>query len=359
MIKKDFQVEITVACAFCKKIATQKLPFYYVTDHAFMMNYQPFLDGLANTALAAWSQRLPEQIQAGLNPQRFGDLPRWLAALAQLPDRSIDRVALNHAAITVDTGKPLTNSEQATLTTALMALSPWRKGPFSILGVQVDAEWRSDGKWQRLLAHIQPLVGRRVLDVGCGNGYYCWRMRGAGADLVVGIDPSPLCVSQFWAVQHYINDHRVSVLPLRCEQLPERLAYFDTTFSMGVFYHRRSPLDHLIELRQTLRAGGQLVLETLVIEGDENTILVPQGRYSGMPNVWFIPSCASLLRWLEKVGFQQPCVHAVTATSVQEQRQTAWMSFHSLAQQLDAHDVTRTVEGYPAPKRAIITALSP
>ncbi|PMC22346.1 tRNA 5-methoxyuridine(34)/uridine 5-oxyacetic acid(34) synthase CmoB, partial [Klebsiella aerogenes] len=44
---------------------------------------------------------------------------------------------------------------------------------------------------------------------------------------------------------------------------------------MGVLYHRRSPLDHLWQLKDQLAPGGELVLETLVIEGDENTVLVP------------------------------------------------------------------------------------
>ncbi len=43
-------------------------------------------------------------------------------------------------------------------------------------------------------------------------------------------------------------------------------------------------------------------------------------------------------------------------TSTDEQRSTQWMQFHSLAQFLDPQDPDKTIEGYPAPRRAIITA---
>ena len=46
----------------------------------------------------------------------------------------------------------------------------------------------------------------------------------------------------------------------------------------------------------------------------------------------------------------------VTATTTREQRLTEWMQFQSLADFLDPHDPTKTIEGYPAPLRAIFIA---
>jgi len=46
----------------------------------------------------------------------------------------------------------------------------------------------------------------------------------------------------------------------------------------------------------------------------------------------------------------------VGQTSVEEQRRTPWMTFHSLAQFLDPDDPGLTIEGLPAPRRAILTA---
>ena len=192
-----------------------------------------------------------------------------------------------------------------------------------------------------------------LLDVGCGSGYHCWRMLGAGAAEVIGIDPTPLFVVQYWALQKYLQRDEVWVLPAGIEQLPAKLQAFDTVFSMGVLYHRRSPMDHLLELRDCLRPGGQLVLETLVIEGGPGATLVPRGRYARMGNVWFLPSVDTLLGWLRKLGFLDAQLVDVTVTSTEEQRSTDWMRFHSLADFLDPADSTRSIEGYPAPRRAI------
>ncbi|MBK1770101.1 MAG: tRNA 5-methoxyuridine(34)/uridine 5-oxyacetic acid(34) synthase CmoB, partial [Escherichia coli] len=179
----------------------------------------------------------------------------------------------------------------------------WRKGPFSLYGVNIDTEWRSDWKWDRVLPHLSDLTGRTILDVGCGSGYHMWRMIGAGAHLAVGIDPTQLFLCQFEAVRKLLgNDQRAHLLPLGIEQLPA-LKAFDTVFSMGVLYHRRSPLEHLWQLKDQLVNEGELVLETLVIDGDENTVLVPGDRYAQMRNVYFIPSALALKNWLKKCGF--------------------------------------------------------
>lgn len=228
-----------------------------------------------------------------------------------------------------------------------------------IFGTAIDTEWRSDWKWDRVAPFLTDLHGRQVLDVGCGSGYHCWRMHGAGAARVIGIDPGLLFLFQFLAVKNYLTDVPVDLLPLRIEDLPPKLQAFDTTFSMGVLYHRRSPLDHLLELKDTLRNGGELVLETLVIDGPEGASLMPEDRYGQMRNVWFLPSCATLLRWLDRCGFVNARVVDVTATSTEEQRSTDWMRFNSLQDFLDPDDPKRTIEGYPGPLRATLIANKP
>ncbi len=194
----------------------------------------------------------------------------------------------------------------------------------------------------------------------CGNGYHCWRMAGAGADLVIGIDPTQLFLAQFLAVRHFLGkSYPIHLLPLGIEQLPANLQAFDTVFSMGILYHRRSPIDHLYELKGCLHQGGELVLETLVIEGEEGEVLVPNGRYAKMRNVWFIPTPATLCGWLRRCGFRNVRLVDVTATTVEEQRRTEWMQFESLSDYLDPANPQLTIEGHPAPQRAIILAESP
>jgi tRNA (mo5U34)-methyltransferase len=309
----------------------------------------------ARPALAPLAATVPLDF---IGATRHGDFPRWLAALRALPDvapASIelrDRVRIGEAA-------QLSAAERDNLRAALMGLHPWRKGPLELFGLTIDTEWRSDWKWDRIVPHIESLQGRTVLDVGCGNGYHCWRMAGAGADFVLGIDPHLLYTLQYWGIRHFAREAPVHVLPLALEDLPENLQAFDTVFSMGVLYHRRSPFDHLLALKSCLRPGGELVLETLVIDGGADTALVPPDRYARMPNVWFLPTCNTLQGWLGKSGYIDLRLVDLSITTTEEQRRTPWMTFESLSEALDPSDPSRTVEGHPAPKRAVFVARKP
>ena len=184
-------------------------------------------------------------------------------------------------------------------------------------------------------------------------------MAGEGAELVVGVDPTQLFLCQFEAVRKLLgNDQRVHLLPLGIQELPA-LQAFDTVFSMGVLYHRRSPLDHLWQLKDQLVSGGELVLESIVVEGDEHQCLIPGERYAQMSNVYFIPSAKMLAVWLEKCGFINIRIVDESVTTTEEQRRTEWMINESLADFLNPDDPSLTVEGYPAPRRAVLIAEKP
>ena len=94
-----------------------------------------------------------------------------------------------------------------------------------------------------------------------------------------------------------------------------------------------------------------------MVDGDANTVLVPHDRYAQMNNVYFIPSVAALIGWLEKAGFSNVRCVDVAETSTEEQRQTEWMTYQSLSDFLDPNDPSKTIEGYPAPKRATLIAI--
>lgn len=326
-----------------------------------MLNYfQSLLTALKDpetttNTLSAWAEQLPEDIRQGLCEKRFGDLAQWRTALEQLPTTTPSHIELCDN-VSIGLQEDCSDEEYQHIHTQLTALIPWRKGPMSIHGIHIDTEWRSDWKWQRVVPHLTSLKDKNILDVGCGNGYHCLRSYGAGANRVIGIDPSPRFVVQFYMMKHFLGDIPVDVLPIGIEALPAHLASFDVTFSMGVLYHRRSPMDHLRELKATLTTGGQLVLETLLIDGKLGDVLVPEGRYAMMNNVWFLPSADTLISWLKKCGFKNPRVVDLEKTSIEEQRKTEWMKFHSLAEFLDPNDNTKTVEGHPAPLRGVFIA---
>ncbi|HEX2139981.1 MAG TPA: tRNA 5-methoxyuridine(34)/uridine 5-oxyacetic acid(34) synthase CmoB [Woeseiaceae bacterium] len=311
-------------------------------------------DDLAAIGLDSW-RVLDGLLREKTAETAHGKLPEWRAILERLPACEPTAMRLDGPAVSV--GPELTGEERATARELLLRLLPWRKGPFTIGGVQIDSEWRSDWKWERVASAISPLDGRAVLDVGCGNGYYALRMRGAGARAVIGIDPTLLYVVQFRAIAHWMRPEPVHVLPLRLHELPPEARAFDTVFSMGVLYHQRSPEAHLRQLRNALRPGGELVLETLILPGTGPAALAIEGRYARMRNVWLLPTLALLESWLCDAGFTSVRTADVSETTTAEQRRTEWMPFESLAEALDPADSARTIEGWPAPRRALLVAL--
>jgi tRNA (mo5U34)-methyltransferase len=323
-----------------------------------MTDYDGLWHALAATPLSGWRAALEPRVMQALDPANHGDLPHWYTALAALPPLTASSIDLSADCLHIGSAADITTQPREQLERQLRAFHPWRKGPFCLFGIHLDTEWRSDWKWNRLAPHLD-LGGKTVLDVGCGNGYYGWRMCGAGAALVFGVDPTLRYVMQYAALRHYIGDVGNYVLPLKFEELPEHSAAFDLAFSMGVLYHRRDPLEHLHRLYGQLKPGGQLVLEGLVLAGNDAAVLRPTGRYAKMKNVYAVPTVPLLQQWLAEAGFGDITVLDVSPTTVDEQRRTAWMEFESLADFLDPLDPTRTVEGHPAPIRACLRATRP
>lgn len=319
-----------------------------------MLDFKKFYAEIANNALHKWLEVLPAQLASWRKEALHGDFKQWQKVLANLPKTQTTAIDLTDQ-VSFGRADELSAGAKQQLEVLLKQLMPWRKGPFTLHGLHIETEWRSDWKWDRVLPHLTPLQHRSVLDVGCGSGYHLWRMRGAGAEFVVGIDPSQLFYAQFEAIKHFNPDPKVHLIPIGIDDMPV-LKAFDTVFSMGVLYHRKSPIDFLQQLKNQLRPGGQLVLETLVVEGDATTVLVPGERYAKMRNVWFIPSCEALLGWLQRVGFADAKVVDLNLTSLDEQRKTQWMENESLVDFLDPTDHSKTIEGYPAPLRAVIIA---
>lgn len=327
--------------------------------------YLPFYQDLIafmqeETKFKKWGDQLQAQLHDFYVANAHGDMTRWSEAYEKLPDVAAINADLKQSAVTFHSNE-VSNEQAETLLEGLKGLMPWRKGPFQFFDTTVDTEWRSDWKWDRIREHIAPLHGRTILDVGCGSGYHMWRMLGEGAKRVVGVDPSKLFFWQFEAAKKYVSAAQgqpapVHLLPFKMEDVPANLKSFDTVFSMGVLYHRRSPLDHLTELQQVVRPGGEVVLETLVIEGKEGEALVPDDRYAMMRNVWFLPSVDTLCQWMRRLGFKNVRMVEQNYTTMEEQRATEWMGFNSLKDFLDPENPKKTVEGHPAPLRATIIA---
>jgi len=281
-----------------------------------------------------------------------GNIPKWSQAIDTIDAFPKGKVSLKQPYISINQD----GVDSEALMTELRKLIPWRKGPFMINDFVLESEWNGDTKWQRISKHIKPLKNKHVLDVGAGNGYFTLRMAMEGAKRALGIEPFLLFNYQFRAIKSMIESPlNALLLPIKLEDMPKK-PIFDTVFSMGVLYHQRDHMAHLSQLQEMMAPDAELVIETLVVEKPEDYILVPKGRYAKMRNVYSIPSIKTLKSWLNDANFNNIRVVDVSKTTTAEQRKTLWIGENgaSLEDFLDPLDDSLTIEGYPAPTRAII-----
>ena len=291
-----------------------------------------------------------------LTKLKHGDIYRWNNALSAIKSLVPTQAQYDLNQATIQIGETLTPEKKAALFSALQTYIPWRKGPLNIHGVHINSEWRSDFKWRRIAPHLN-LTGAKVLDIGCANAYHALRILGAGAQHVIGIEPSLGTWFQYLSATRSCPKLNFWFVNLPFESLPESVNGFDFIFSLGVIYHRKQPLEHLTQIQTHLAPKGKLILETLTLPDDyPDNVLVPDERYCQMRNVWHVPKNHQLLEWLTQAGFKQHNIISLSHTTPAEQRSTAWMRFHSLPQFLNPSNPQKTIEGHPAPRRSIIIA---
>ncbi|MDC3067274.1 tRNA 5-methoxyuridine(34)/uridine 5-oxyacetic acid(34) synthase CmoB [Pseudomonadota bacterium] len=246
--------------------------------------------------------------------------------------------------------------QQSSIKNLVNELIPWRKGPYNVMGVPIESEWNCSIKWDRLASKIPALENNVIMDVGSGNGYFAWRMREAGAKLVVCLEPNFASFIQFHFLNQFADDPKIRFVPMSLEESSKSQYLFDKIFIMGTLYHTKAPFEHIKSATCFLKKGGFLILETLIFKSDDCTLFVPRERYARMSNVWQIPSFLAVKSWLIALGFSNIELVSVEITTTAEQRATQHMPFKSLNDGLGQEDDKVTIESYPRPQRGIIVA---
>ncbi|MDR0303781.1 MAG: tRNA 5-methoxyuridine(34)/uridine 5-oxyacetic acid(34) synthase CmoB [Chitinispirillales bacterium] len=315
-----------------------------------MINSDSFFDFIKNTELEQLKNSVCTLTQKNISEN--GNVSRWLSALEKIPKIDCDCFEEN-GKVVISSNE---NTDNSSICVALREFMPWRKGPWKILNIDIDTEWNSDLKWKRF-AKFCDFSEKKILDIGCGNGYYAYRAALNKAKFVIGVDPSIYSVFQAQIFAKLCPQIPVWIFPLAQKNLPQNLPFFDVIFSMGVIYHHKDPIEHLSHIYDLLVFGGELILETLVADDcDFPDGLKPKGRYAKMRNVYEIPSIEKVKNLLNSLNFKEIKLLDVTKTTNAEQRKTDWMTFESLEDFIDENDNSKTIEGYPAPTRAVFWA---
>ncbi len=247
-------------------------------------------------------------------------------------------------------------SEGESLMKLLQALIPWRKGPWNIGGYQIDAEWRSDIKYEGIREVITAHKGASILDIGSGNGYYGYRALDDGASMVLCIDPSEKFFFQFELFQRFARESRIQYELLGYQYARLLPIQFDMVLCMGIVYHQKNPFEVIDCARDALKPGGVLVLESMTYPSDESVSFIPPGRYAKARNVYQVPSASAMVSMCMNSGFQDAQILLERPSSLEEQRRTEYAPYESWSDFLDPLDNSKTIEGYPVPRRAVVIA---
>lgn len=284
------------------------------------------------------------------------DMEQFSSKLSQLPEIKPSHLDYSLSKVTIGKESDITLEEKERLKKLLMDLHPWKKGPWSIFGIEIDAEWRSDLKWERILEQGLNLQGKRVADIGCNNGYFMFRMLNEEPELVIGFEPYIKNYYAFNMFQHYVKSSKLHFELLGVENIDLYPKFFDTIFCMGILYHHTDPIGILRKLYGSLAKGGEIIIDCQGIPGEEATALMPAGKYAGAKGFWWLPTLNCLEVWLKRTQFRDVQVFFKEPLSVDEQRSSSWADIKSLRSFLDPGDITKTVEGYPAPWRFYVKA---
>lgn len=314
------------------------------------MDYLPHLPATADIDRI---RAIHQQKQEWVNQNKKGFL-RYRNPFNQLSMFQAKFIDCTGDVVTIGAGDEIDATQRLKLTHNLRQFMPWRKGPFSVFGIDIDAEWRSERKWDRLAPLLPDLKDKVICDVGCNNGYYMFRMNGSQPRQIIGLEPSVqhyYCFKSLNAMAGFTNLH---IDLLGVEHLSLFAETFDVIFLMGIIYHRPSPVDALRDIYTALRPGGTLILESQAIPGSEPVALFPEKTYAKVPGTYFVPTGCCLSNWMKRAGFNDVIQFSSHPMSSKEQRRTDWMVFESYHDFIDPEDPSRTIEGYSAPIRVFL-----
>ena len=149
------------------------------------------------------------------------------------------------------------------------------------------------------------LQGRRLLDIGCGDGYFSLQCARLGADVTAidGVSRDSL---------KYVRDHAETKFTFYCIDFLSptffELGRFDVILHLGVLYHTIYPFEHFLRLASASRAGATVVVETEFynLPGFENAATVfydYEQKLSSDAGSPVMPSTSWISATLERVGF--------------------------------------------------------
>ena len=310
----------------------------------------PYLKEYEGCILTYRIRNLRDQGIGGLLSDK---LSPYRSALEALSFFKTSHILTDQAVVEIGSACELSSEQQSKwFQRALWQFIPWKKGPFKLFGKDIDSEWRSDLKWERIRKKCGPLDGRVIADIGCNNGYFMFRMAAENPQLVIGFEPYGKHLLNFQLMQGFARIPALVFEPLGVEHMNLYPDFFDRVFCLGILYHHTDPVGLLRKIRSAMKKNSELYIDCQGIPGDEPVALVPSGRYACARGVWFLPTLPALTNWIRRAGFSfVECFYNAPLSSEEQRSTLPFAPVASLKDFLQPGNPELTVEGYPAPRR--------
>lgn len=181
--------------------------------------------------------------------------------------------------------------------------------------------------FEPLLAEVGgSLAGKRVLDLGCCQGFWTLEAARSGASACLGLDSSEAFIREARALRTLLGD---TACAFQQAHLEDDLWWadrdpFDVTLFLGLFYHLADPVS--VFRRAAALTRESMVIDTVVRQRDEPLLLLvprnphePSTMNSGLSTGLRVqPTPAALVALLEDAGFASVRVLPVTGPMPQD-----------------------------------------
>jgi SAM-dependent methyltransferase len=176
-------------------------------------------------------------------------------------------------------------------------------GPFVKEGVMKDNFLHIVGHWDAWEWWPRSMKGLRVADIGCLTGGISMIVGHRGADEVVAVDEIPEHVDQCAYLAEVFGMRNVRTLAASLYDLAKMdVGKFDLVILSGVLYHLSDMLLGLYIMRELLKVGGTLLLESAAVDDEEHSF-ANFGRFA--MGMWWQPSTLCVKDMCEFMGLSE------------------------------------------------------
>jgi len=172
------------------------------------------------------------------------------------------------------------------------------------------------GLWEKVAPLLRAIDARRLLDVGCNDGFFLFESRRLGVKDVVGVEVHPHYYDHAVLVNRLLAPGGVDIRRMSAYDVDETLGTFDVTLALGLIYHLKNPF---LFLERVGPLTTTIIVETAVRNSDEDIRNREEGRPSppsvefvenppselnpeGAPN-WWMPNSECVSALLRVCGF--------------------------------------------------------